>query len=119
MSNLDHLTRTYGTATAPGILLDHLDLALEAGAVLHITSRWGWLTTGKGQARRVVCGDLVEWADEDGLRDGRCGQPVIVHDGALGTGCPAHDLGADWDKSCEHGMSLALCAGPGHYPADR
>lgn len=22
------------------------------------------------------------------------------------------------ERSCEHGMSQALCAGPGHYPAD-
>jgi hypothetical protein len=115
---LDDMTRTWGQATAPGILIDHAAEAVQMGATLHTTERWGWLTSGKGQARRVVCGDLVEWGDEDGLREGRCGYPVVVHEGRLGTGCGAHDLGPDWGKTCPHGLSLALCSGPGHYPAD-
>jgi hypothetical protein len=120
MATIDSLTNVYGTSTAPGILIDHLQDAEALGMVLHVTERWGWLTSGKGQARRVVCGDIVELRTEDGVIDARCGHPVVTWaPGVLGTGCPAHDLGPAHADTCPHGMSAALCAGPGHYPMDR
>lgn len=107
------LERIYGPEARQGIVVDHLALALDAGLVLRSGRLSDYLTDGKGRAIRVLCGHLVEWADEDGLRDGRCGRPVVPG----GNGCAAHHM--DLEADCPHGMAASLCAGPSHYPTDR
>lgn len=111
---LEALTGLYGPTNRPGILVDHLDKVAAAGLVVH-TGRLGDYVASPATtsvAVKVLCGHLAEWTDEDGLRDGRCGQPIVPG----GNGCAAHHI---TEATCEHGMSLDLCAGPGHYPADR
>jgi uncharacterized protein involved in copper resistance len=117
-NTIENLTRTWTHGT--GILVDHLEQAQAAGATLRTTATRAWLVAGKAPAVLVACGEIVQAWDEDGPHTGRCGAPVAVWaDGQMGTGCAAHDLGPEHLETCEHGMSKALCAGPGHYPMDR
>lgn len=112
-TTLEAIERNWGPEYRPGILVDHLDKVAAAGLAVRSGRLTDYVVAPGGRAIRVLCGALVEWVDEDGLRDGRCGQPVVPG----GTGCAAHHL--DQEADCPHGMAASLCAGPGHYPAER
>jgi hypothetical protein len=115
LATLEDLEGCYGPRYTRGILIDALPKAQAAGLVVVSGAHADYVASRNvtHRAVKVLCGHLVEWLDEDGRRDGRCGQPIVPG----GNGCPAHDL--DMDTQCEHGLSASLCAGPGHYPMDR
>lgn len=92
-----------------GVISEHLPLALEAGFDLCAGVDGDYLKDRDGDTALVLCSELVPVVDEDGLRAGRCGTPVIPGEGA----CSAHWV--DMAAQCEHGMAAALCNGPGHY----
>lgn len=112
---LENLEWVWGPRNTRGILIDQLPEAQAAGLVVRTGAHGDFVVSPAVTCRavRVLCGHLVTWADEDGLRDGRCGSPIVPG----GNGCPAHNI--EDEGTCSHGMSAALCAGPGHYPADR
>lgn len=110
---LDSLIGRYGQDWTEGILTDHLFRAAYAGFAEVIADNG----TATIEGFPVLCGEIVLIHTEDGPIDGRCGQPaVITSDGDL-LWCEAHTL-FGYRDDCEHGMSAALCAGPGHYPMD-
>ena len=106
-------TGVYGRVARTGILSEHLNLALDAGFDLKTGIDGDYVKDFEGDTALVVCSELIAIHDEDGTHSGRCGQPVVP-DSAF---CDGHWM--DLEPSCDHGMSLALCAGPGHYPMDR
>jgi hypothetical protein len=112
---LEKFTHLYGPTNRRGILFDHLGELEAAGLTTRPSlcgTKW-WIVSPETTtiATPVLCGAIVEWFDEDGLRDGRCGRPVAPGD----NGCSGHNIPEGY---CAHGMSAALCAGPGHYPMD-
>lgn len=111
----------YGDEPRQGIISEHLELAIRKGLLVHYAANGAaWVRSPQGgPAMRVLCSEVVWMYTEDGREDGRCGRPVAPGDARTWTWCPAHDLGPDYGKNCEHGLNLALCAGPAHYPADR
>lgn len=113
------LMGNYGQEWAEGILTENLDRALKAGFATMINAD-GTLHVyddESGEAVLLVCSELVEVWTEDGRIIGRCGQPAIANATGDWIWCEGHDL-PEWGEDCEHGLSLALCAGPGHYPMD-
>jgi len=111
---LDSFTGAYGQAWKAGVLSDHAARAREAGLVIRTLSNGStWVyATGGGRAVRLVCSEII-WIDhEDGRSDGRCGLPTVD-----GFRCAGHYIEDD-GSTCEHGLSAALCAGPGHYPTE-
>ena len=85
------LTGNYGTEWRTGILVDHTSEAALAGAdcILRVTytDRAYLSPKAGGMAVPVVCGDLIEVMDSEGMRmDGRCGLRVLASAGA----CEGH-----------------------------
>jgi hypothetical protein len=116
-TSLDDVARSYGgneRHMPVGILIDHVGALSHLGATRVVGESVWFVPHAGGRAYPVLCGDIIEYRHEDGISDGRCGHRVV----AGGTGCQGHDLGPDHLKECEHGLSLALCAGPSHYPMD-
>ena len=111
-------TGNYGPRWTEGILTDHLDAAVEAGLQLRAQSDGtAILTNSDGDSWQLVCSDVVLIATEDGPITGRCGEPAIRNANGEFIWCRGHDM-PEWGQDCPHGMSAALCAGPGHYPMD-
>lgn len=113
-TDLHEAARSYRQGMPEGIAVDHVYCLDHLGYVKRIGDTEWVVPHAGGRAFKVVCGDLVEERHEDGVSITRCGAPIVPG----GTGCPGHDLGPDHNKECEHGLSLALCAGPMHYPPD-
>lgn len=113
---LEALVGNYGQDWRSGILSDHLRDAEAHGLVIvHMKNGSSWVTykaVNPALAARVLCSEIVWITTEDGRMDGRCGNPTVD-----GYACARHAL-PDVEGTCEHGMSAALCAGPGHYPAE-
>jgi hypothetical protein len=113
METIHDLTGVYGRIPRTGILSEHLNLALDAGFDINTGVDGDYVTDFEGDTALVLCSEIIEIRHEDGISDGRCGLPVIPDQWA----CEGHWF--DMEPTCDHGMSLALCAGPGHYPMDR
>lgn len=64
-------------------------------------------------ARRIYAGRSLEETLTFGLAVSECWDEGVENDWS------AFPLtSAALNPTCEHGLSLALCAGPGHYPMD-
>jgi hypothetical protein len=112
MENIHQFTGVYGQTPRVGILSDHLHHALDAGFGFKTGVDGDYVKDFDGDTALVLCSEIIEIHTEDGISDGRCGLPVIPGQWA----CEGHWF--DLDVACRHGMSAALCAGPGHYPMD-
>jgi hypothetical protein len=83
----------------------------------HVGGEAPWVDLN-GEEVRVLCSEIVWVYSEDGRSDGRCGRPAV---GVSWGGeeefswCGAHAPAEDPYAECQHGMSLALCAGPNHW----
>jgi hypothetical protein len=110
ITSVHDLTGVYGRGPfRQGILSDHVSIAVEAGMELRTGTDGDYVKDADGETALILCGEIVEVITEDGRSDGRCGLPVLPNQWA----CEAHWF--DWDATCEHGMTAALCTGPQHY----
>lgn len=115
---IDALTGAYGQDWTEGILTENFDRAMKAGLELFVLDDGTAILHDDLDCALLVCSELVEVWTEDGRIIGRCGKPAIANESTNEwIWCEGHDL-PEWGEDCEHGLSKALCAGPGHYPMD-
>jgi hypothetical protein len=61
-----------------GVIVDHLASFEAAGGRVHVAASGAlWAVLPDGRAYRVLCGEIIAVATEDGPSDGRCGLPVV------------------------------------------
>ena len=120
MTALDGIVGNYGPNWTEGVLTEHIGRLAEAGlgTIVDADGSVHVYDSDTDEAVLLVCSELVEIQTEDGRIIGRCGKAAIRNE-SVGEWiwCSTHDM-PDWGKTCQHGMSAALCAGPGHYPMD-
>lgn len=78
-STIEDLTGLYGPGPfTAGIISDHLHLAEKNPALrVHVTANRMWVVpVAGGKAVPVLCSEVIEVRDEDGVHSGRCGAPA-------------------------------------------
>lgn len=110
-ATLIRFASSYGFEDRFGVLSEHLAAAEAAGIRVHSTRTHTYAVDGTGHALPVLCSELYAVSGDGTVR---CGRPVTP-DSPF---CEAHKPDVDLEATCEHGLALWLCAGPGHYPID-
>src|SRR5690349_6907012 len=59
-----------------GVITDHVASFVEAGGSVRNGATVVWAVLPDGKAHKVLCGEIIPVATEDGPSDGRCGFPV-------------------------------------------